>query len=172
MTLTNERNTMKIGHRRRFRRLGLSLVALTASSLILAGCGGSTGSSANGDSGAKASPQALDAALKKGGTITYWTWTPSAEAQVKAFMEEYPNVKVNLVNAGTGNDHYTKLQNAIKAGSGAPDVAQIEYQALPQYALPGYLVDLRQYGLDSLESDYTASTWRAVHVGDGLYGLF
>jgi multiple sugar transport system substrate-binding protein len=173
MTLTNERNTMKIGHRRRFRRLGLSLVALTASSLILAGCGGSGGSAsdASGDSGAKASPQALDAALKKGGTITYWTWTPSAEAQVKAFEAEYPNVKVNLVNAGTGNDHYTKLQNAIKAGSGAPDVAQIEYQALPQYALPGYLVDLRQYGLESLQSDYTPSTWRAVHVGDGLYGL-
>ena len=115
-------------------------------------------------------PQALGAALKKGGSITCWTWPPSAEAQVKAFMAEYPNVKVNLVNAGTGNDHYTKLQNAIKAGSGAPDVAQIEYQALPQYALPGYLVDLRQYGLDSLESDYTPSTWRAVHAGDGLYG--
>ena len=49
---------------------------------------------------------------------------------------------MKLVNAGTGNDHYTKLQNAIKAGSGGPDVAQIEYQALPQFSLPGSLVDL------------------------------
>jgi multiple sugar transport system substrate-binding protein len=170
MTETNERNTMKIAHTRRFRRAGAFAAALTATSLILAGCGASGGDDESG-SGDKASPAALDAALKKGGTITYWTWTPSAEAQVQAFMDEYKNVKVNLVNAGTGNDHYTKLQNAIKAGSGAPDVAQIEYQALPQYALPGALVDLSQYGLDSLESDYTPSTWRAVHVGDGLYGL-
>ena len=163
---------MKIGHRRRSGRLGLIVAALTASSLILAGCGGSgDGDGGGSGSGDKASPASLDAALKKGGTITYWTWTPSAEAQVKAFMAEYTNVKVNLVNAGTGNDHYTKLQNAIKAGSGAPDVAQIEYQALPQYALPGNLVDLRQYGLEDLESDYTPSTWGAVHVGDGLYGL-
>jgi multiple sugar transport system substrate-binding protein len=162
---------MKIGHRRRFRRLGAITAALAASSLILAGCGGSGGDNGSAGSGAKASPQALDAALKKGGTITYWSWTPSAEAQVKAFTDEYPNVKVNYVNAGTGNDHYKKLQNAIKAGSGAPDVAQIEYQALPQFALPGSLVDLSTYGLDSLESDYTPSTWAAVHVGDGLYGL-
>jgi multiple sugar transport system substrate-binding protein len=78
---------------------------------------------------------------------------------------------VNYVNAGTGNDHYTKLQNAIKAGSGAPDVAQIEYQALPQFALPGSLVDLNQYGFSQYESAYTASTWAAVHAGSGLYGL-
>ena len=116
-------------------------------------------------------PRTLDAALEKGGTITYWTWTPSAEAQVAAFEKQYPNVDVELVNAGTGNDHYTKLQNSIKAGSGGPDVAQVEYQALPQFALPGSLVDLTQYGLDEFETDYTPSTWAAVHVGDGLYGL-
>ena len=118
---------MKIGQWRRSKRLGVITAALTVSSLLLAACGGSGGDSddATGD---KASPEALDAALAKGGTITYWSWTPSAEAQVQAFMDEYKNVKVNFVNAGTGNDHYTKLQNAIKEGSGGPDVAQIEPQ--------------------------------------------
>jgi hypothetical protein len=37
---------------------------------------------------------------------------------------------------GTGNNQYTALQNAIAAGKGVPDVAQIEYYALPQFALP------------------------------------
>jgi multiple sugar transport system substrate-binding protein len=161
---------MKTNHRRRIRPLVLVTAALTASSLVLAACGGSAKSDDGGDQ-SQASPDAVDAALQKGGTITYWSWTPSAEAQVKAFEKEYPNVKVNYVNAGTGNDHYTKLQNAIKAGSGAPDVAQVEYQALPQFALPGSLVDLRQYGFDTYESAYTPSTWTAVHAGDGLYGL-
>jgi multiple sugar transport system substrate-binding protein len=59
----------------------------------------------------------------------------------------------------------------ISAGSGAPDVAQVEYFALPQFALPGHLVDLRDYGFDEFASDYTASTWEAVHAGEGLFGL-
>ncbi len=51
-------------------------------------------------------------------------------------------MKVNLVNAGTGNDQYTALQNAIAAGKGVPDVAQIEYYALPQFALAKSLADI------------------------------
>jgi multiple sugar transport system substrate-binding protein len=160
---------MRISTGRRFRRLGLVTAAVTAAALALAGCGSDSEDGGGGD--VQGSPDAIEAALEEGGTITYWTWTPSAEAQVKAFEDEYPNVDVNLVNAGTGNDHYTKLQNAIKSGSGGPDVAQIEYQALPQFALPGSLVDLTQYGFDEFESDYTPSTWASVHAGDGLYGL-
>jgi multiple sugar transport system substrate-binding protein len=148
------------------RRLALAVAALTAASL-LAGCGSDEG----GGGGGEGSADDLDAALEAGGTITYWTWTPSAEAQVAAFEDQYPDVDVKLVNAGTGNDHYTKLQNAIKAGSGGPDVAQVEYQALPQFAIPGDLVDLRQYGFDDYADDYTPSTWAAVHAGEGLFGL-
>jgi len=47
---------------------------------------------------------------------------PQAKDVVTAFKEQYPNVTVNLVNAGTANDEYTKLQNAVKADSGTPDV--------------------------------------------------
>src|SRR5438094_460224 len=130
-------------HRWGTRQLVVAGAAVMALAVVAA-CGG--GSSSTGSSGSSSqstgSADAVDAALKAGGTITYWSWTPSAQAQVDAFMKQYPNVKVNYVNAGTGNDHYAKLQNAIKAGSGAPDVAQIEYQALPQFALPGSLVDL------------------------------
>ncbi|EGD43158.1 ABC transporter substrate-binding protein [Nocardioides sp. WG-D5] len=155
-----------ISGRRARRRIALVAAALTAAS-VLAGCGSGDG----GGSGGEGTAADLDAALEEGGTITYWTWTPSAEAQVAAFEKQYPNVEVKLVNAGTGNDHYTKLQNAIKAGSGGPDVVQIEYKALPQFALPGDLVDLRQYGFDEFESDYTPSTWASVQAGEGLYGL-
>ena len=106
-------------------------VAATAALAVgaLAAC--STGADATGGGSA----DDLDAALEAGGKLTYWSWTPSAEAQVAAFEEAYPNVDVELVNAGTDTEQYTKLQNAIKAGSGAPDVAQIEYYALPQFAL-------------------------------------
>ncbi|GAB6897794.1 ABC transporter substrate-binding protein [Kineosporia succinea] len=136
----------------------------------LAACGG--GSSSGGDGETVAGSQAdLDAALEKGGEITYWSWTPSAEAQVEAFQKAYPNVKVKLVNAGTNTDQYTKMTNAINAGSGAPDVAQVEYYAIPQYALSDSLLDLNVYGLGDLKSDYSASTWGSVAFDGKIYGL-
>jgi len=145
--------------------------AATAAVIIgvtLAACSGS-------DSGSDAKPAGsaadLDAALQKGGTITYWSWTPSAEAQVAAFKKAYPKVDVKLVNAGTNTDEYTKLQNAVEAGSGAPDVAQIEYYAMPQFALSDSLLDLSGYGMDSLKSQYTPSTWGSVDINGKLYGL-
>ncbi|MFF1634619.1 ABC transporter substrate-binding protein [Leifsonia sp. NPDC058248] len=146
------------------RRVATALVAgaMLGATLVACSSGGGTGSGSASD---------VDAALKKGGTITYWSWTPSAEAQVAAFEKVYPKVHVKLVNAGTNTTEYTKLQNAIKAGSGAPDVAQVEYYALSQFALGKALVDLKQYGFDSLKNDYTPGPWSAVNVGDQLIGL-
>ncbi|TIH39069.1 ABC transporter substrate-binding protein [Subtercola vilae] len=146
------------------------VAALATVGILLAGalaaCSGSTptaSSSANADQ--------IAAALQQKSTITYWSWTPQAKDQVAAFEAQYPNVTVNLVNAGTGNDEYTKLQNAIKAGSGAPDVAQIEYYAMPQFELSKSLTDLSSYGFSSLQSSYSPSTWTAVTGGSAIYAL-
>ena len=146
------------------RRVATALVAsaMLGASLVACSSGSTTSSSSASD---------VEAALKKGGTITYWSWTPSAEAQVAAFEKAYPKVHVKLVNAGTNTTEYTKLQNAVKAGSGAPDVAQVEYYAISQFALGKALVDLKQYGFDSLKSDYTPGPWNAVNVGGQLVGL-
>ncbi len=147
-------------------RRTLGVAATAALAVGLAACSsGPSGSTGGG------SADDLDAALEAGGKLTYWSWTPSAEAQVAAFEKEYPNVDVELVNAGTNTEEYTKLQNAIKAGSGAPDVVQIEYYAMPQFALSDSLVDLSQYGLDELEDDYSASTWGSVNIDGKLVGL-
>ncbi|MEU4770109.1 sugar ABC transporter substrate-binding protein [Actinosynnema sp. NPDC023794] len=152
---------------RRPRKVAAALAAVLVT--VLSGCtSGGDGATPNGATGTQ---EAVDAALREGGEITYWSWTPSAKAQVEAFQREFPNIKVNYVNAGSGNDQYVKLQNAIKAGSGAPDVAQIEYQTLPQFALPGSLVPLDQYGFGAFEKEFTPSTWNAVKVGGVLYGV-
>jgi multiple sugar transport system substrate-binding protein len=80
-------------------------------------------------------------------------------------------VDVELVNAGTGNDQYTALQNAIGAGKGVPDVAQVEYYALPQFALAKSVTDLTAFGADDLDGTFTPGPWAAVQSGDGIYGL-
>lgn len=149
---------------KRLRR-GLSALAIgVTAAMALAAC-------ASGGSGSGGSASDIDKALEQGGTLTYWSWTPSAKDQVAAFEKAYPKVKVKLVNAGTGADQYTKLQNTVKAGSGAPDVAQVEYYALPQFALSESLLNLSDYGFGDLKSKFAASTWKSVSMDGKVYGL-
>ncbi|WIB25681.1 sugar ABC transporter substrate-binding protein [Curtobacterium sp. MCSS17_015] len=149
---------------KRLRR-GLSALAIgVTAAMALAAC-------ASGGSGSGGSASDIDKALDEGGTLTYWSWTPSAKDQVAAFEKAYPKVKVKLVNAGTGADQYTKLQNTVKAGSGAPDVAQVEYYALPQFALSESLLNLSDYGFGDLEDKFAASTWNSVSMDGEVYGL-
>ncbi|MGN6407979.1 MAG: ABC transporter substrate-binding protein [Curtobacterium sp.] len=149
---------------KRLRR-GLSAVAIGVTAAVALAACASGGSSSGGSS------DDISKALKEGGTLTYWSWTPSAKDQVAAFEKAYPKVKVKLVNAGTGADQYTKLQNTIKAGSGAPDVAQVEYYALPQFALSDSLLDLSSYGFGDLKDKFATSTWNSVDMDGKIYGL-
>ncbi len=135
----------------------------TSSSAPASGASAASGSSAPASSGA--------AALQTPTTLTWWAWAPQDKQLVTAFEKLYPKVKINLVNAGTGTAEYTKLQNAIKAGSGVPDVAQIEYYALPQFALGGSLVNLSGDGLGSDQGQFSTGVWDSVNVNGELVGL-
>lgn len=145
------------------KKLGAGVLAGVLTTTLLAGCGGSASQ--------EGSPESIEQALEEGGELTYWSWTPSGPAQVAAFEEKYPNVSVKLVNAGTGDTQYTRLQNAIKAGSGGPDVAQIEYYAMPQFEVIEALADLEPYGFADLEDKYSAGTWGSVTSGEQIFGL-
>jgi multiple sugar transport system substrate-binding protein len=147
-------------------------LALTAALAACASSGSSSSatSSAGSPSGAS-SASSIAAALQQPTTLTLWAWAPQSKDIVAAFEKKYPKVTVNLVNAGTATTEYTKLQNAIKAGSGAPDIAQIEYYALPQFALSGSLADLSADGLDSLKSQFSTAVWDSVDINGKLVGL-
>jgi multiple sugar transport system substrate-binding protein len=153
-------------HPRRLLR-GIGLVCALA--LGATACGGSDDT----DSGRKTVSEAdVRAALKKGGTITVWAWEPTLKQVAADFQKEHPGVKVNLVNAGTGNDQYKALQNAMSAKKGVPDVAQVEYYAMGQYALTEQLTDLKGFGAEKLAVRYSPGPWNGVKAGaDGIYGL-
>lgn len=151
---------------RRLARLGVAAATSLMVAAALAGC-----SSAGGGTAADNSPEAIDAALEKGGEITYWGWSPSAAEQAKAFEKAYPNVTVKYVDTGGGGDHNLKLQNAITSGKGAPDISQLEYHILPQFVLSEGVVDLTEFGFGELEEDFTASTWSSIAQDDGIWGL-
>lgn len=140
-------------------------ITLTAGLTFTACAGGDGGTDADLDAGA------LDAALEEGGTIEFWTWTPIGAEQAELFMDAYPNVTVEVVEAGGSSEQTTNLQNALAAGNGIPDVISVEYMNIPQLQLPGELYDLSVFGFDELESTFTASTWGAVTTDDGIWAL-
>ncbi|MDG4856888.1 sugar ABC transporter substrate-binding protein [Streptomyces sp. T-3] len=152
--------------RRHVLRLGAALsVAVTATA-----CGSSDDGGAG--SAKPVSDADLKAALDTGGSITVWAWEPTLKKVVGDFQAKYPKVKVKLVNAGTNKDQYDALQNAVKAGKGIPDIAMIEYYALPQFALAKSLTNLGDLGADKLDGTFAPGPWTAVRAGsDGVYGL-
>ncbi|WEV52486.1 extracellular solute-binding protein [Bifidobacterium sp. ESL0704] len=102
--------------------------------------------------------------------ITVWAWEPTLKQVVPLFEKKNPNIKVKLQNVGTGTKHYTALDNALQAGSGAPDVSQIEYNMVPQYVIGKHLQDITSK-VSGYDGFYTPGTWNAVHQGGKIYSL-
>jgi multiple sugar transport system substrate-binding protein len=151
------------------RAAQLGTLALAAG-LLLSACGSSSDASPGGS--AQPIPQSsIDAALKTKTSITFWTWVPDIENEVKAFEQAYPDITVQVVNQGQGADYYTKLQSAIKAGSGAPDVAQVEYPHIASLQLKKSLLDLAPYGAGDLQKDFVPNAWDLVTSGSSVYGI-
>jgi multiple sugar transport system substrate-binding protein len=133
-------------------------VGAIAGALLLSGCtatGASTSSST-------VSAAAISKAMSTPTTITFWTWVPGIASEVALFEKKYPKIKVDLVNAGQGNAEYTKLQTAVDAHKGAPDVVQLEYSELPSFEVSNSLLNLNPYGAQSLKSDFSPGPFAAV----------
>ncbi|MFC8423391.1 ABC transporter substrate-binding protein [Streptomyces sp. NPDC057236] len=153
--------------RRNTGRLLRGIALVSAVALGATACGGSDDDS----TGEAVSASDVQAALKKGGTVTVWSWEPTLKTVAADFEKKYPKVKIDLVSERSGDKHYTALSNAISAEKGVPDVAQVEYFAVNQYALGKGLTDLAPFGADKLASKYTPGPWNAVSEDKAVYGL-
>ncbi|WP_433559362.1 ABC transporter substrate-binding protein [Pseudonocardia xinjiangensis] len=138
----------------RLRKTAMLISAALVSMLVLGAC--SSGSADSGDGPV---------------TLTVWGWDDTVAKAVPGFEAANPNIKVNVVNAGSSTDEYTALDNAIQAGSGVPDVAMFEYFAVPYFAIPGKLEDLGKYGVDSVKNDFVDAAWNDVTVDGKTYAL-
>jgi multiple sugar transport system substrate-binding protein len=104
----------------------------------------------------------IDEAMRTPTELNFWTWVPGIEKQVALFEEAYPDVKVDVTNAAQGAGHYAKIRTALRAGRGAPDVAQIEYEMVPAFTITDHLLDLRPYGAGELEDQFVEWVWAQV----------
>jgi multiple sugar transport system substrate-binding protein len=150
------------------RIVATSVVALAA--IALTACS-STAPSA-GSSSAAAPSAASTAGCKTGATpLTFWGWPAGYDLAVKEFNKTHPNICVKLENAGASTAEYTKLSDSLKAKSGAPDIATIEYFELPSFEITNSLVDLSKYGVSSAKSTEAPVAWSQVTQGSAQYAM-
>ena len=106
----------------KFGKKTIALIGAVAMLSSVAACGSTSAGDGEEDTGSSDKKVELTVLVLGFHTASYGR---------KGF-EANPNIKVKVTNAGTNKDEYNALSNAIEAGSGAPDIAQIEYYALPR----------------------------------------
>src|SRR3954452_1104968 len=149
------------------RRVMLATAGLLSASIVLAACGGG-GSDGSSSAAPKTVSQAdIDKAMKTPTDLTFWTWVPNIQKEVAVFEKKYPDINVKVVNAGQGEPEYTKLRTALKAGTGAPDAVQIEFQYIPTFSITKSLLDLRPYGAEAQKDTFVDWTWKQVMGSNG-----
>jgi multiple sugar transport system substrate-binding protein len=139
-----------LGHRR--LRKGVSVLAAGAL-LAVAAC--------SGDSGSDGGPV----------RVSVWAWYPEFKGVVDAFNAAHKDIQVDWTNVGTGPDQYAKLKTAFTAGTGAPDVAMVEFQQIPTFVILDALVDMGQYGANEDEDLYAEWAWSQATDGEKVYAI-
>ncbi|KQQ10289.1 ABC transporter substrate-binding protein [Rathayibacter sp. Leaf296] len=135
------------------RRAAIATAA--AAALTLTGC------TASGDAG-------------ESGTVNlnYWAWAPNLEQVVDIWNEQNPDIQVTVNKQDGGDPAITKLLTAIKAGSGAPDLIQAEYQKIPTLVSSDALADISGSVSDDLAGEYSEGVWNSVTLGgDAVYAI-
>src|SRR3954454_12032312 len=138
--------------------------ALTAALMMTTACSGS-----DDDKGSGSGATTTKAGEKV--ELTYWTWAPNMDKVVEGWNTAHPGIHVTVNKQDGGDPAVTKLLTAIKAGSGAPDVMQAEYQKIPTLVSANAIADISKEA-GSLKAKFPDSAWNAVTLGsEALYGV-
>ena len=129
-----------------------SVAALAAGALLLTGCAGGGGDTSSGPV-----------------TLEYWTWAPNVQEMADVWNADHPDIQVKVTEAAGADDMIAKLLAAERAGDG-PDMAQAEFQKLPNLVVSDVAADISQYA-DTFSSDFSEGAMSLVTVGDGVFGV-
>ncbi|PFG35299.1 ABC transporter substrate-binding protein [Sanguibacter antarcticus] len=130
------------------------------SSLALAGCASSDEATDSTDAAACAPS---DGAV----SLTFTSWIPGIEDTVAVWNENNPDIQVTVQTGPNGNGGtYQNFFNQLKAGN-APDLGQIEYDALPNFRVQDGLTDLGACeNVMAAQDQFVDWTWNQVSFGE------
>lgn len=140
-------------------RISLSVVALAATSALLAGCAAG---------GSAAEPVQSETPT---GEVTFWSFLSGMSDVAAAFNASQDDITVNFEEIPNGaNGGYTKLSAAIESGSG-PDIVGIEYDRLPGFVAAEQLAPVDGLVSGDVLGEYDEQVRNLVSFGDAAYAL-
>jgi multiple sugar transport system substrate-binding protein len=145
------------------RLLRGSLVPLALSALLLSAC--SSGSDADSNAAETTKPGEKV-------QLNFWSWAPDMDKTVQVWNDAHPDIQVTVNKQDGGDPAVTKLLTAIKAKSGAPDLMQAEYQAIPTMVAAGALADIKANIDPAIKDKFAPGVWNSVTLGtDAVYAV-
>ncbi|TDW29274.1 ABC transporter substrate-binding protein [Cryobacterium psychrophilum] len=149
----------------RITKRAATVALLTAATVVLAGCSTS----------ASTSDTAADCAPADGKVdLTFTSWIPGIENVVDVWNEANPDIQVAVQTGPNGNGGtYANFFNQLEAGN-APDLGQIEYDALPNFRVQDGLVNLASCdGVMDAQANFVDWTWGQVSFNedDAVYAI-
>ncbi|HEU4466585.1 MAG TPA: sugar ABC transporter substrate-binding protein, partial [Agromyces sp.] len=142
----------------RRRRILAGAALATVAVIGLASCASGADSSSSGsDSGEPVE-------------LTFQSWVPNIDQAVDAFNEAHDDIHVTLETITAGPDGgYAKMFSAVQAGNPA-DVAQVGYDAIPEFLVNGALEDITEHVGDAGD-DFTEWQWETGVFDDRVYAV-
>jgi multiple sugar transport system substrate-binding protein len=163
---TKDGNAVAPRSSRRGRRGIAALAVAAVVAVALAAC--SSGSPSTTAASSKPAAKGCSAGAT---VLTFWGWPAGYNLAVDEFNKTHPDICVKLENAGASTAEYVKLNDALKAGSGTPDIATIEYFELPSFEITKSLVDLSKYGVSAAKTNEAPVAWSQVTQGKAIYAM-
>lgn len=171
MSQRRDRAEHRAGRRGRRGLVSLTLAGLAALSLAACSTAGSTGAESDAGATVVLAAATTTTCAPHATHLTFWGWPAGYNLAVDEFNKTHPKICVQLQNAGASAAEYVKLDDALKAKSGTPDVATIEYFELPSFEITHSLVDLTKYGVGSAKRTEAPVAWSQVTQGSAQYAM-
>lgn len=164
---------------KRFKSWSLLLLSVIMV-FTLAACGGGGG---NG-SGTAESPGGGSSSEETGNTkegtestekieLSFWSLgTTNYEDLAKEYTKEHPNITFKFQNTSDQTAHHNNLTTALSAGSGAPDIFQLEIAFMERFINnQDKFYNLYDLGAKDLEGNYLEWKWKQATSVDGTFQL-
>ena len=103
--------------------------------------------------------------------ITVWAWDNNLKGQCETVHEGQSGHQGHVRQRRQQQGRVRGPVQRDRGGQRSPDIAQIEYYAIPEYAIKGALKDLTDNGAGKFKDFYTPGTWSSVNYAGGIYGL-
>ncbi|MFC4386620.1 ABC transporter substrate-binding protein [Gracilibacillus marinus] len=104
--------------------------------------------------------------------LDFWVFGSTGYQElIDEYMEENPNVKITI-NEGEMTDMHNNLFTSISAGSGAPDIAQIEISVVEKFLqAKDQFYNLNDYGAKDVSANFLDWKWAQAQSVDGEFQI-